>query len=295
LQSAKDNADVARAKLQAVSGPDRNALDAAQLSVESAQLGVQSAQARLDQVRRGPAAADVQNAQNAVSQAEAALARAQGQGATDTGAGMGDATAADIAARQATIDKDRSDIAKLDSRRIATQLVAPFSGTVASVRVKAGETVDSTRPAITLAKPGDPMIRATLSGDDVDKAQVGQTVKVEVPGATSTTPTSELSGRVVSVSAGETGAAKTAQIDVDWADGAPKLGTIVTLGLVLQEKDDVLLVPKKAVRTVNSRSFVQVVEGSTKRVVNVQLGIVGTNDAEVVSGLTEGQLVVVAP
>jgi len=154
--------------------------------------------------------------------------------------------------------------------------------------------VDNTRPVVTLAKPGDPIIRATLSGDDVDKAQVGQTVKVDMPNGASATP-SELSGKVVSVNASEAGATKTAQIDVDWSDGAPKLGTILNLGVVLQEKDDTLLVPKKAVRTVNSRTFVQVVEGSTKRVVNVQLGIVSSTDAEVVSGLAEGQLVVVAP
>jgi multidrug efflux pump subunit AcrA (membrane-fusion protein) len=294
LQMAQDIADAARGKLQAVQQPDQNALDAAQLGVNSAQLAVQAAQARVDQLRAGPAQADLRPAQDAVNQAQAALDRAQSSTAADQGTDVnGDGTSADLDARQKAIDKDNTDLGKLEERLAAKQLLAPFAGTVVSVRVRVGDTVDPGRPALTIAKPASPIVRATVTPGDRDKVSVGQSVLVQVQGQPDTAP--PLSGKVVSLTPNDAGTARIADVGLDWPDAAPKLGTVVDLGMVLQQKDDALLVPKKAVHTVNSRTFVELVDGSTKRVLNVQLGIVSSTDAEIVGGLSLGQLVVVGP
>jgi multidrug efflux pump subunit AcrA (membrane-fusion protein) len=294
VQMAKDIAEAARVKLQALQQPDQNAVDSAQLGVDSAQLAVQAAQARLDQLRAGPAPADLRAAQDAVNGAQAALDRAQSSTGADQGNDVtGDVTSTDIVARQQTIDKDNADIARLEKRLAATQLVAPFAGTVVSIRVKVGDTVDASHPAASIAKPARPIVRATVTPADMDKVSVGQTALVQLQGQPDSA--APLSGKVISLTPNEAGTARTADISLDWPSAAPKLGTVVDLGMVLEQKDDALLVPKKAVHTVNSRTFVELVDGSTKRVLNVQLGIVSTTDAEIVDGLSLGQLVVVGP
>jgi hypothetical protein len=65
------------------------------------------------------------------------------------------------------------------------------------------------------------------------------------------------------------------------------------VGIVVQNKDNVLLVPKKAVRSAGTRKFVQYMSGSSRKVANVEVGIVTDDMAEIVSGLTEGQIVIV--
>ena len=62
-----------------------------------------------------------------------------------------------------------------------------------------------------------------------------------------------------------------------------------------QNKDNVLLVPKKSVRSAGARKFVQYMSGSSRKVANVEVGIISGDMAEILSGLTEGQVVVVGP
>jgi membrane fusion protein, macrolide-specific efflux system len=294
LQLAKDGAEAVRVRLQALQQPDQDAVDTAQLAVDSAQLAVQAAQARRDHLRAGPAPADLRAAQDAVDQAQTALNEAQSSSGVDQGEGAaGDATQSEIDAWRKQFDKDTADLAKLEQRLAATQLVAPFDGTVVSIRVKVGDTVDASHPAATIAKPASPIIRATVTPADMDKVSVGQTVLVQFQGQPD--PGIPLNGTVTSLMPNDAGTARVANISLDWPSAPPKLGTVVDLGMVLQQKDDALLVPKKAVHTVNSRTFVELVDGSTKRVLNVQLGIVSTTDAEIVGGLSLGQLVVVGP
>ena len=58
--------------------------------------------------------------------------------------------------------------------------------------------------------------------------------------------------------------------------------------IVVQKKDDVLLIPTQAIRTVGKRRFVEYMDGNVKRSRNVEIGISTDVETEVVSGLDEG-------
>lgn len=292
-QGAKDAVDAARAKLQALTGgPDQNAVDSAHQDASAAAAALQAAQAHLNELRRGPNPADLRTAQAAVTQAQASLDRARA--VTD----VQDDTAAaqsgeDMAIRRKAIDKDNSDLATLQARLAATQIAAPFVGTVVTVRVRVGDTADVNQPVITLAKPGAPIVRTTITPDDFDKVSEGQSATVQLPTQSNGDPS--MTARVSSLAPNDAGTAKIATLEVDWPDAPPKLGTVLNVGLVLQQKTHVLLVPKKAVHTTGTRSFVELLDGKSRKVATVQVGIVSGSDAEILSGITEGQQVIVGP
>ena len=171
------------------------------------------------------------------------------------------------------------------------QLRAPFAGTVVSVAVKVGDIIDPAKPVVTLAKPGAPIVRATLTPSDAGKVSVGQNATLQITGQTDVT----FDAHVSSITANAAGTAKIVIFEVPWGDTSPKLGSVANVGIVLDHKSDVLIVPKKAVHTAGARSFVEVAVGNTHRAVDVQTGIVGATDAEILKGLTPGQLVVVGP
>jgi multidrug efflux pump subunit AcrA (membrane-fusion protein) len=293
LQAAKDAVETARAKLQTLQGgPDQNAVESAQLASSSADMALRSAQEHLNQLQRGPDPTALASAQDGLRQAQAALDRAR---AGSTAAQTEGGTAGSDDYRQKLIDKDNADIAELKARLAASQIVAPFAATVVSVRVRPDDTWDETKPAITIAKPGNPIVRATVTAGDADKVTVGQTALLTIPGQPDTV--APVKGRVNSFTDNDNGTAKVAELDADWGGKPPKLGTVMTVGLVLQQKDGALIVPKKAVHSAGTRTFVELVDprGSGRKSATVQVGIVAANDDEIVSGLAPGQLVFVGP
>ncbi|SHF48679.1 RND family efflux transporter, MFP subunit [Caldanaerobius fijiensis DSM 17918] len=71
-----------------------------------------------------------------------------------------------------------------------------------------------------------------------------------------------------------------------------KMGHIADFTIVLQKKDNVLLLPIGAIRSYMGRTYVQVMEGDKKREIDVETGIQTATQVEIVSGLKEGQQVI---
>jgi membrane fusion protein, macrolide-specific efflux system len=76
---------------------------------------------------------------------------------------------------------------------------------------------------------------------------------------------------------------------------ARRLGSNAQAVVTLQRKGDVLPVPKRASQSADPRRQVEVVEGTSRRNVDVQVGIVRGGEAEVLSRLSLRQFVMVEP
>jgi hypothetical protein len=171
---------------------------------------------------------------------------------------------------------------------------------VVSVRTRVGANVTSASPVMILSKPGPPIVQADLTDTDTSQLSVGQTATVQLDSgdaATGAALSANLTALNVDSSsrAGTDSAASapTAFFSVDWPQAGVKFGTPVQVNVTLQQKPAVLVVPIKAVHKAGPRTYVEVMEGSMRRVVNVQVGIKGLDTVEIVSGLTEGQMVLV--
>jgi hypothetical protein len=130
----------------------------------------------------------------------------------------------------------------------------------------------------------------------VQQVRVGQDGVVQLDTGVGNPVT--IPARVASVTpaASDGSSAASAVLTVSWPDGQfPKYGLALQASINGQTKNDVLVIPKSALHQLGGRSTVEVQDGTLRRIVTVQVGIIAANVVEIVSGLNEGQIVLASP
>ncbi|MHB1485297.1 MAG: efflux RND transporter periplasmic adaptor subunit [Saccharofermentanales bacterium] len=80
----------------------------------------------------------------------------------------------------------------------------------------------------------------------------------------------------------------------DYNDLYIKEGTLATFQIIDQEKSDVIVVPRSAVKTYISRNYVGLLKNGCKEDTMITTGLYGTETVEVLSGLSVGDLVIIS-
>jgi RND family efflux transporter MFP subunit len=315
LEGAQEQLNAAR------QGPDQLAIDTAQAAVDSAKLGVQNAEARLATVQAGaggdavaaaqtafnaarsalsvaesrraellshPTDAELKEAQARLNSAQAAFDRVRAE--TESQPSAVDLTSFDLQLLEQAVESARSQVETIERELAATKLRAPFAGTVISVLVRSGDPIEPGQAVIVMSKTADAVVRADLNESAAGKVQAGQGVTVVVEGKNGASMPATIA-EVITTEAGLPVAV--VQLQVPEGMPRPAFGTNVQLAVSVQAKENVLLIPQKAVRTAGSRRYVEYVDGTNRRIADVQTGIASGADVEVLSGLTEGQTVLV--
>jgi HlyD family secretion protein len=90
---------------------------------------------------------------------------------------------------------------------------------------------------------------------------------------------------------------KRVKVDVDLNNISSKLkaGYDVTTKIVTNEKNNVLQIPKNSVFQMENKNYVFVVENSKVKLRQIKTGIEGDDNIEVISGLKEGEKVIISP
>lgn len=280
-QTTLDNAMASLALLH--NGPAPDQLKAAQAAVEAANLALQNAQTRRDEVYGHPTAAELRDAQSKVSAAQAAVERAR------SGTGSADGAPQNAGGLQRAIDDARKALAEAQSAVDATHLRAPANAVVAQVLVQAGDAVDASKPAIVLAQSNEPLVRVNLlDGDKPKKVDVGQAVKIQVDGVD--TP---FDGQVVDFAPPAANGDRIALVKVNWGSARPNIGLGARASITVQRKDNTLLVARRAVKTAGARTYVEAMDGTTRKTYPVEVGITTATDVEIVSGVSEGMTLII--
>ncbi len=291
VKDAQEALDASNAKLTTLqAGADEATIGAAEAALEKAQQALSDAQAKQTEVESRPTRAEAADAQDQIRRAQSALDAAQRGSVSPQGA----EGAVDLDALQAAVEQDQATIASLEQALENTRLKAPFDATVVAIRVKVGEAVTSSKPVLVLSKPGAPLLQLDLDDSQVGVLSVGQPAVVRFEGTS--TPGPDLEGRVTSVvpSALDGSTIAKATLQVKWGDvPTPKFGTLMSVTIPLEQKSNVLVLPKAAVRQAGGRTTVEIQDGGLRRLVPVQVGIQSDTSIEIISGLNEGQTVVV--
>lgn len=259
--------------------------------------------------------------ESALQERESALATARAR-LTQSGARLedllGGATAFELTQAQAQVSRARSNLALLqagtseEERQILAHQVdlaqlsleeaqadldkatvtAPFAGTVVGLAIDEGELVGAFVPLLRLADLGELQIQARVDEIDVGQVEPGQTVTVTLDAF----PGRPLPGYVEEVAPAVTVERGSAFYLTTIGLSAPptltlRLGMAANLTIVTQRREGVLLVPRQAVEQVGTGHYVTVLRGGRRERVPVTLGMADPQCYEVVSGLRQGERV----
>jgi HlyD family secretion protein len=255
LAAARAQLASAEADLARLTGAERAG------SLASQQANVEATRARLDQLTADPAASDLTRAEAQVAQAQAQLDEAQ---------------------------------ARLDD----STLRAPFDGVVAAVNVAPGEAVDAIAP-MTLIDISRYLVQVTVDEVDIGRVTVGQRVHVLIDALDQTLP-----GKVARQEPlPQSDSAVTAylvSVEIDPGESPIKPGMTASATIVADSRSEALSVPAAAVRSEGGGELVSVVTSDAEgqqsiedRV--VQTGLRTAERVEILSGLAEGEQIVITP
>ncbi len=280
-------------------------------ALQSATIDYESAKAAYDaQIATSASSANssVAQARSQLQQAQSNLAKLENQ-----------VTEADLAASQAQLTQAKNDLDKLlagpdanaldiaqsgvDQAQIAleqaqlqlaqSQIVAPFDGVVTQVNTKLAQNAGSTS-AIQVADLDHLEIVVNLAEVDVNRSKVGQDAVVTLDAL----PDVTLQGKVSQIAPAGVMTQGVVNYPVTIAVTDPgegvKTGMTANLNIIVDQRDDVLTVPNRAVRTQGRQKMVTVLFEGLNIPVAVQTGLSNDSATEITSGLKEGDVVLLS-
>lgn len=249
---AEARADVRRAQagLEELTGANRSS------GLEADRAGITEAQAQLEKLLVDPSASEI-------AKAEAAIARAE------------------VAVKEAERDIEQA------------TMLAPFAATVSRVNLQVGERTDGpsaegSSADIVIADLSSMHVDVPVDELDVARIEVGQQVRVTLDAL----PDQELTGTVTNIAptADKSDQGTTTYevtVEIDMGDAPVRPGMTAVVEIVTVSKDDVVLVPRRAVQTENGQSYVLIpVEGEP-----TEPGMPANERREVALGLSDRQFV----
>jgi HlyD family secretion protein len=293
----------------ACSGDDHVKCDQAQASVGNADASVRKAQEDLDAVLAGPTAdviadarAKVASAQSSLNSllekpsadelaaAEAQVTKAQG----DLDTLLAGATAADLEKAKLSVQQAQMSLDSAKRNLEQTTLIAPISGTVTSLTAQAGDTVGSTA-IITLSDLAQPQLKFWVEETDMASAVPGNAVNIVFEALPDYTfPGKILSVEPVLVAESNTTAVQAlASMDLSAHPFKVLSGMNAEVEVVAGEARNALLVPVDALRELAPGQYaVFVIQPDGQQMLRpVQVGLKDLVNAEIVSGLQEGETI----
>ncbi|HEX9577117.1 MAG TPA: efflux RND transporter periplasmic adaptor subunit [Myxococcales bacterium] len=260
-----------------------------------------------DRVQKGQLLArlDVTPLRDAVSQAEAQFAQARAQEANararllraEKALQAGVAAAQEVeddrlalSTAQAAVRSAQAALSTARNQLGRSELRAPFAGVVAHVFVAPGEPVDANKAVVEVARTEELEVRAPVAPAVAATLKPGQRAELRVDGL----PGRTFPARVVAVAPTIDPASGSAlvRLRVDNAGGALRLGAFAHARIETDLRHDVLRVPRAALLG-GEQPAVEVVESGKAKRKPVQVGAQDENFAEIVSGLAEGDTVIV--
>ena len=226
-----------------------------------------------------------------------------------------DNTKAEMEAIEANIKQAEIEVNTAETNVGYTKITAPMDGTVISVPVAEGQTVNAnqTTPTIvTIADLSKMKIKPEISEGDITKVKAGQEVSFTIlsdsqtlyhsvidsvdPANTTTSDSSSTSSSTSSSSSSTTSAIYYyANVLIDNPDRTLRIGMTTENNIKIANAKDVLLVSNMAIQKRDGKSFVNVLNDKNQpEQREVETGVQNDFHTEIKSGLNEGEKVIVS-
>lgn len=208
------------------------------------------------------------------------------QSAKETMAG----TDFDIRTEEIQLNKAKDTLLDAQEKLAGCYVRAPFSGIVAKVNVKIGDSSSSSAVATLITK--QKIAEISLNEVDVAKVAVGQKTTLvfdAIPDLTITGQVAEMDA-IGTVSQGVVNYA--VKIMFDTQDERVKTAMSVSVAIITDIVQDALYVSNSAVKQSDSTYYVEFLENGALRRQTVEVGLSNDTDTEIKSGVKEGDEIV---
>lgn len=199
-----------------------------------------------------------------------------------------------LAQLEAGIESAESSVQQLDSALENVDsngnVLAPQSGTLVTMNAVEGSYISNSMPLIVIDGADQMKVTASVSEALVPKLSAGDEATVYVSAADATfTATIRSVERAANMQTKLYTVVLTVPADV----GGLMSGMFADVTFHTDTSENAIVVPTEAILTSNGVQYVYVVENDTACYVEVETGLTGSGVTEVISGLTEGQQLVV--
>jgi HlyD family secretion protein len=215
---------------------------------------------------------------------------------------------AQLADAQREVDRlkngpSQDDIAAAKARVAAAQstinqakIIAPFSGVITQAEPLPGDMVAPGATAFRLDDLAHLLVDLQISEVDINNMTVGQTVTISFDAVQGKPYTGKVSKISKAGDSSGSGVNFTVTVELTEFDELVKPGMTAAVNITVREIKDALLVPNRAVRTLNGQRVVYILVNGKPQSVNIRLGATSDTNSEVVGGdLKEGDLIVENP
>ena len=221
---------------------------------------------------------------------------------------------AEMEAIEANIKQAEIEVNTAETNAGYTKITAPMDGTIISVPVSEGQTVNAnqTTPTIvTIADLSKMKIKPEISEGDITKVKAGQEVSFTIlsdsqtvyhsvidsvdPANTTTSDSSSTSSLSSSSSSTTSAIYYYANVLIDNPDRTLRIGMTTENNIKIANAKDVLLVSNMAIQKRDGKSFVNVLNDKNQpEQREVETGVQNDFQTEIKSGLNEGEKVIVS-
>jgi HlyD family secretion protein len=198
--------------------------------------------------------------------------------------------------QEAKISVDNAKLAIADA-----YLVAPSGGMISSLEVGVGEYVSPGQPVIVLSEVDDLQAEINLDETDVARIAIGSPVAITIDAF----PGAELAGEVIDIAPSATVQSGvvlypvTVRLDpTDPSTGSGQAlplrpGMTANVTITVEKRENTLFVPFRAVETEGGQAYVTLKTEAGNLRVPVTLGLITDTQIEILSGVSEGDVVAV--
>jgi macrolide-specific efflux system membrane fusion protein len=195
-------------------------------------------------------------------------------------------------------EEGRQGLADLQEEIDKSVLKAPFSGKIVSLNVQKGDQIKAYDAICIVADTSQLTAAAKLTKDQLAKVAIGMEVIADINGI------GQVKGVVKqlplqSTDNDENGQQKPERpedyliVKLSKMPEGLQRGTPLSLNIIVNRKENAIVIPLSALRSIGARQYVQVIEADgSKREVDIEVGQQTSTQAEILKGLTPGQKVV---
>ncbi|KKI94198.1 hypothetical protein WQ54_00995 [Bacillus sp. SA1-12] len=177
-----------------------------------------------------------------------------------------------------------------------TRITSPINGIVTFITEKnAGDAIEAYESIVHVADTSKlQLVYSAISGNELVDTKIGMKAEITINGK-------KTAGKVVQTPS-EVPVEKIEEnpdlyqrsifIAIENPPKDVKVGDSIDFEIITGKRENVLIIPKSALRSMAGRDYVQVLEGEAKREIDIEKGLVSDTEVEVIRGLETGDTVI---